>query len=55
VGTGVIKGYTAIVDDRCVGGIEAFIEVRMPAAVDAEQFMELAHGIPQILEVYNVA
>lgn len=53
--SGVIRGYTAIIDDTRVGGLEAFIEIRMLGAVDAEQLADLARGIPQILEFYNVA
>lgn len=53
--SGVIKGYVAIVDDTRAGGLEAFIEVRMVGAVDAEQLAELARTIPPILEFYNVA
>jgi len=53
--SGVIKGYAAIVDDTLAGGLEAFIEVRMVGAVDADQLAELARGIPPILEFYNVA
>ena len=53
--SGVIKGYAAIVDDTRAGGLEAFIEVRMVGAVDSDQLADLARGIPQIFEFYNVA
>lgn len=53
--SGVIKGYVAIVDDTQAGGLEAFIEVRMVGAVDADELADMARGIPQILEFYNVA
>ena len=53
--SGVIKGYVAIVDDTRAGGLEAFIEVRMVGAVDADELADMARGIPRILEFYNVA
>jgi Lrp/AsnC family leucine-responsive transcriptional regulator len=53
--SGVIKGYVAVIDESRTGGLEAFIDVRMRGADDADQLAELARGIPQIFEFYNVA
>ena len=53
--SGVIKGYIALVDDQRIGGLEAFIEIRLVGAIDSDQIDDLAKEIPEISEFYNVA
>jgi len=53
--SGVIKGYVALVDDNRIGGLEAFVEIRLAGAIDSDQVEDLAREIPEISEFYNVA
>jgi Lrp/AsnC family leucine-responsive transcriptional regulator len=53
--TGVIRGYVAIIDDNRIGGLEAFVEIRLNGVIDSDQGDELARDIPEITDFYNVA
>lgn len=52
---GVIAGYTAIVDEGKVGGVEAFAELRVTGDADVSLVAELAAAVPEAEEVFTVA
>lgn len=53
--THVIKGYTALIDDRVAGAVEAFTEVRLEGAVETGELNEIVRGIPEVVEFYTIA
>lgn len=52
---GVIAGYTAIVDEGKLGGVEAFAELRVTGDADVSLVAELAAAVPEAEEVFTVA
>lgn len=52
---GVIAGYTAIVDEGKIGGVEAFAELRVTGDADVSLVAELAAAVPEAEEVFTVA
>lgn len=54
--SGVISGYTAIIDERRVrDSMEAFAELRFMGSTSVESITRTAKGIPEVIAVYTVA
>ncbi len=53
--TGVIRGYTALVDDRATGTLEAFTEVRLTGSTETDEINELVRAIPEVEAFYTIA
>jgi Lrp/AsnC family transcriptional regulator, leucine-responsive regulatory protein len=54
--TGVIRGYTAILDHRFLGtGFEAFTELRFAGDVEVAAIQHETSAVPEVLEVYTIA
>jgi DNA-binding Lrp family transcriptional regulator len=54
--SGVIRGYTAILDHRFLGtGFEAFTELRFAGDVDVAAIQHESSAVPEVLEVYTIA
>lgn len=53
--TGVIRGYTALVDDRYGGAIEAFTELRLEGSAETGEMTDVLKGLPEIQAVYTIA
>ncbi len=52
---GVIRGYTAIIDDPAAGSLEAFTEVRLAGAVETGELEELVRTVPEVEELLTIA
>lgn len=53
--TGVIRGYTAIIDDQRSGSLEAFTEIRLTGPTETGELSEIVKGLPEIDEFYTIA
>ncbi|WP_284976751.1 Lrp/AsnC family transcriptional regulator [Arthrobacter sp. efr-133-TYG-104] len=53
--TGVILGYSAIVDEGALGEIDAFTEIRLNSGSDNRELEELARQVPEIQQCYTIA
>lgn len=55
-GLGVIRGYTAVVDERYLGpAMDAFAEVRYDGQTDVQTITNSAARLPEVIAVYTVA
>jgi len=52
---GVIRGYTALIDDRISGSVEAFTEIRLEGSAETGEIGELLKGLPEIESFYTIA
>lgn len=52
---GTIKGYITVVDEASSGELTAFTEIRLRSGVGANEFEEIAAGVPEIQEYYTIA
>ena len=53
--SGVIRGYTAIVDDESTRALEAFTEVRVIGDIDTEELSGIVRDIPEVEEFFTIA
>jgi Lrp/AsnC family leucine-responsive transcriptional regulator len=53
--TGVIRGYTTIVDAPRSGALDAFTEIRLTGATETGELAELVKAIPEIEAFYTIA
>lgn len=52
---GVIRGYTAIVDDTSTGELEAFTEIRLAGGIDTHPIEEIARRVPEVIQYFTIA
>ncbi|MGW2594502.1 Lrp/AsnC family transcriptional regulator [Streptomyces sp. NPDC001515] len=52
---GVIRGYTAVIEDGRAGMLQAFIEIRLLGATDSDEIEGIAERIPEIEESHSIA
>jgi Lrp/AsnC family leucine-responsive transcriptional regulator len=52
---GIIRGYSAIVNDTAVGELEAFTEIRLAGDTDTREIEEIARQVPEVQEYYTIA
>lgn len=52
---GVIKGYTALIDDRHTGSLEAFTEVRLSGGVETGELGDILREVPEVQEFFTIA
>lgn len=52
---GVIRGYVTLVDDRALGAVEAFTEIRLTGATDTDTLQELVREVPEVEEYFTIA
>lgn len=52
---GVVRGYTAIVDDRDIGSLEAFTEVRLSGGVETGEIGDILRDVPEVQEFFTIA
>jgi Lrp/AsnC family transcriptional regulator, leucine-responsive regulatory protein len=53
--TGVIRGYTALVDDGRVGQLEAFTEIRLAGEVETGEMEQMVREIPEVQDFFTIA
>jgi len=54
--SGVIRGYTAIVDQGYLGqSVEAFTELRFAGSTRVDDIEEIAHDVPEVHAIFTVA
>lgn len=52
---GVIRGYTAVVDDHEAGTLEAFVEVRLEGATETDEVADIVRMIPEAEEFHTLS
>lgn len=52
---GVIRGYTALIDDQLSGSVEAFTEIRLGGATETGELAEIVQDIPEVEQVFTIA
>ncbi|GAB7006800.1 Lrp/AsnC family transcriptional regulator [Nocardioides sp. AN3] len=52
---GVIRGYTALIDDAQSGSLEAFTEIRLMGSTDTGELGEIVRQVPEVQEFYTIA
>jgi Lrp/AsnC family leucine-responsive transcriptional regulator len=52
---GVIRGYTALIDDSLSGSVEAFTEIRLAGSVETGEVAEILKDLPEIESFYTIA
>ena len=53
--TGVIRGYTALVDDQQSGRLEAFTEVRLTGSTQTGELADIVCDVPEVEEFFTIA
>lgn len=53
--TGVIKDYTAVIDEQQGGTLDAYTEIRLAGPTDADELAELMKGLPEVEAFYTNA
>ena len=53
--SGVIRGYTAVIDDHAAGVVEAFTELRLTGSTETGELNDIIRGIPEVEEFYTIA
>jgi Lrp/AsnC family leucine-responsive transcriptional regulator len=53
--TGVIRGYTTIVDDAQSGSLEAFTEVRLTGSTETSELSDIVRSVPEVQEFFTIA
>lgn len=53
--SGIIQGYVTIVNDADVGGLDAFVELRLSGETGGDSMQQIARQIPEITQYYVVA
>lgn len=51
----VIRGYTVVLDDSLVGGLDAFTEIRLQGATETGELERLAQDIPEVRQLFTIA
>lgn len=52
---GVIRGYTALIDDHLSGSVEAFTEIRLEGSVETGEIAAILKDLPEIESFYTIA
>jgi len=53
--SGVILGYTAIIDDARAGSLEAFTEVRLAGNIETGDVETITRSVPEVQECFTIA
>ncbi|MFD4327333.1 Lrp/AsnC family transcriptional regulator [Nocardioides sp. NPDC058538] len=53
--SGVILGYTTILDEAHAGSLEAFTEVRLTGPTETGDIEDLARAIPEVQEFFTIS
>lgn len=53
--TGVIRGYTALIDDQRSGSLEAFTEIRLTGGTETGELGEIVRQVPEVQEFFTIA
>lgn len=52
---GVIRGYTAIIEDTHSGSLEAFTEIRLSGSTQTGELAEILRHVPEVEEFFTIA
>ena len=52
---GVIRGYTAIIDETAAEGLEAFTEVRLTGATDTHEIEDIVRTLPEVQQFFTIS
>lgn len=52
---GVIRGYTAIIDDQQSGILEAFTEIRLAGGIETGELGAIVKEVPEVREFFTIA
>jgi Lrp/AsnC family leucine-responsive transcriptional regulator len=53
--SGVIRGYTALIDDQHAGTLQAFTEVRLQGSIDTGELEGIVRHVPEVQEFYTIS
>lgn len=53
--SGVIRGYTALIDERSLGMLEAFTEIRLVGGVETGELGDILRDVPEVDEFFAIA
>jgi Lrp/AsnC family leucine-responsive transcriptional regulator len=53
--TGVIRGYTALIDEQKSGGLEAFTEIRLTGSTETGELATMVRDVPEVAEFFTIA
>lgn len=53
--SGVIRGYTALIDDQKSGSLEAFTEIRLTGDTQTGELAEIVKNIPEVQDFFTIA
>lgn len=53
--TGVIRGYTAVIDERQTGRLHAFTEIRLTGPTETGELSEIVKALPEVEAFYTIA
>lgn len=53
--TGVIRGYTALIDDQLSGSLEAFTEIRLGGDTETGELAEIVKDVPEVQQLFTIA
>jgi len=53
--TGVIRGYTALIDEQKSGSLEAFTEIRLSGNTETGELAEIVKNLPEVQDFFTIA
>lgn len=52
---GVIRGYTALIDDQKSGSLEAFTEIRLSGGIETGELADIVKNLPEVQDFFTIA
>jgi len=52
---GVIRGYTALIDDQKSGSLEAFTEIRLSGTTETGELADIVKNLPEVQDFFTIA
>ena len=53
--TGVIRGYTTLIDDQKSGSLEAFTEIRLSGGTETGELADIVKNLPEVKDFFTIA
>lgn len=53
--SGVIRGYTTLIDDQKSGSLEAFTEIRLSGDTETGDLADIVKNIPEVQDFFTIA
>ncbi len=52
---GVIRGYTALIDDQKTGSLQAFTEIRLSGDTETGELADIIKNLPEVQDFFTIA